>query len=596
MPEPPAPEPPRRHPLPALLVVVAATLALWWPLLDHDFTFGEYALLREVRSGTFVEHLRDHSVRPLTRETIGREAAPTPPWRPGFHALADLGGAVEKWRAAPADVAREPAPRGWFEVSLALHALVAVALFSLLVAEGAGPWFAAAGTLVVALAPPLAETVGAPSTAYATLPCALFVLWAGRGFLQWLQGGRVAWLLAALLLYAYSFAFGEAGAALPLVLLAGLAVLGKSRFRAVGSVVLVAVLIGAAVPLYVRYAHWVTMRAIELTLAPRLRVAADAGVAFLGDLAGAGAAAPADAVRWLVAALGIAWIALLASGRTRTRFYLAWAPLAALPFLFRSPTPALALPVLLPLGIGLVLWVEERVRERSAGLRLLALAPLVALAAWHGCRLPAALERSRERGIVARGALESLRDRDFGGVIAVDLQEAPPAMVSGLGDMVALCVRGAGGAKPEVRELGLVFRPPLAIHADPLFHLDLTGVNHYRWDTGQRRLVYTTRAELIGGHRLVPRYAVTRELPAADGADPGEPLWNHAPPGSELVVLAVVAKGDAWAVLRLGAGEPLDGLVWVDGFAAPLVAVDGGFSAVRVGDGVHMVAFRVAVP
>jgi hypothetical protein len=200
MPEPPAPEPPRRHPLPALLVVVAATVALWWPLLDHDFTFGDYALLREVRSGTFVEHLRDHTVRPLTRETTGHEAAPTPPWRPGFHALVDLGDAVGKWRAGPEGGARDPAPRGWFELSLALHALVAVALFSLLVVEGAGPWFAAAGALVVALAAALAETVGTPSTAYATLPCALFVLWAGRGFLQWLQGGRVAWLLAALLL------------------------------------------------------------------------------------------------------------------------------------------------------------------------------------------------------------------------------------------------------------------------------------------------------------------------------------------------------------------------------------------------------------
>jgi hypothetical protein len=595
MPEPAAPEPPRRHPLPALLVVVAATLALWWPLLDHDFTFGDYPLLREVRSGTFAEHLRDHTIRPLTRETTGREAAPTPPWRPGFHALVDVGNAVGKWRAAP-DVARDPAPRGWFEVALALHALVAVALFSLLVAEGAGPWFAAAGALVVALAPALAETVGTPSTAYATLPCALFVLWAGRGFLQWLQGGRVAWLLAALLLYAYSFAFGEAGAALPLVLLAGLAVLGKSRFRSVGSVVLVAVLIGAAVPLYVRYAHWVTLRAIELTLAPRLRVAADAGVAFLGGLAGAGATAPADAVHWLLAALGLAWIALLASGRTRTRFYLAWAPLAALPFLGRSPTPALALPILVPLGIGLVLWLEERVRERGAALRLLALAPLVALAAWHGWRLPAALEKSRERGAAARGALESLRDKDLGGVIALEVQGAPPAMVSGLGDMVALCVPGAGGAKPEVRELGMVVRRPLAIFADPLFALDLTGVNHYRWDAGQRRLVYTTRSELIGGHRLLPRYAVSSELPELAGPDSGVPLWNHAPPGSELVVLAVVAKGDVYAVLRLGAGEPLDGAVWVDGVAAPLVATEDGFSAVRVGDGVHMVAFRVAAP
>lgn len=595
MPEPPAPEPPRRHPLPALLVVIAATLALWWPLLDHDFGFGEYPLLREVRSGTFVEHLRDHTVRPLTRATTGREAPPTPPWRPGFHALADLGHAVEQWQAAP-DAAREPAPRGWFEVALGLHALVAVALFLLLCAEGAGPWFAAAGALVVALAPSLADTVGAPSTAYATLPCALFVLWAGRSFLQWLQGGPFGWLLAALLLWAYSFAFGEAGAALPLVLLAGLAVLGRSRFRGVGPVVGVAVLIGAAVPLYVRYALWTTPRAIELTLAPRLHIAADAGTAFLGGLVGTGATAPADAMHWLLAALGLAWIALFASGRSRTRFYLAWAPLAALPFLFRSPTPALALPVLLPLAIGLVLWLEERVRERGAGLRLLALAPLVALAAWHGWRLPAALERSRERGAAARGALESLRDKDFGGVIALELQGAPPAMVQGLGDMVALGVPGAGGAKPEVRELGLVVRPPLAIHSDPLFQLDLTGVNHYRWDAGQRRLVYTTRSELLGGNKPVPRFAVSRDLPAVGGTEAGEPLWNVAPPGSELVELAVVAKGEVWAVLRLGPGEPRDGLVWVDGVAAPLVDGDGEYAAVRVPDGVHMVAFRVATP
>jgi len=601
---------------------VAAVLFAWWPLLDFDFTFPDYRLVREVRGGSFVEHLREHAVEPLTG------ASDETPWRPGLHALADVAGAIARPPDAVGAPPPTPAPRRWFEVVLGLHAFVAVALFLVLVAEGAGPWFAAAGTLVAALAPQLAPVVGAPSTAFATLPCALFVLWTGRALLQWLQGGRAAWLFAALLLFVYSFAFGEAGAALPLVLLAGLAVLGKSRFRGVGAVALAFLLLGAATVAYGRFA--LRLDAASLALAPRLPLAARDAKELVCGLVGVdpGVPAAAGAAPWVVAAAGLAWLALLVSGRSRTRFYLAWAPLAALPFVGRSPLPPLGPAVLLPLAIGLALWLEDRVRERGPALRALALAPLVALAAWHGVRLPAALAQARGRGEDASGALESLRDRDFGGVIALDVQGGPAGMEDGLGDLIALYVRGAGGARPEVRELGLVRRPPLLLHADPLFGTDLTGVRHYLWDAGARRLVFTTREELLGGLTPMPRFAVRQEIRIVADADAARreiaaqprdllrvallraepsPPFVATPgsrgtvralssPGSELVELAVEAPGDAFVVLHVAPGEPIDGRAWVDGAEVPLVDADGDFVALRVAAGKHRVHFRVARP
>lgn len=607
---------------------MAAVLFAWWPLLDFEFSFPDYRLVREVRGGNFVERLREHAVAPLTGESSET------PWCPGLHALADVAGALAPPSDAVGAPAPKPAPRRWFEVVLGLHAFVAVALFLVLVAEGAGPWFAAAGTLVAALAPQLAPVAGAPSTAFATLPCVLFVLWTGRALLQWLQGGRAAWLFAALLLFVYSFAFGEAGAALPLVLLAALAVLGKSRFRGVGAVALAVLLLGAATVAYGRYA--LRLDAASLALAPRLPLAVRDAKELVCGLVGVDPGAPAavGAAPWVVAAVALAWLALLVSGRSRTRFFLAWAPLAALPFLGRSPLPPLAPAVLLPLAIGLALWLEDRVRERGPALRALALAPLVVLAAWHGVRLPAALAQARGRGADASGALESLRDRDFGGVIALDVQGGPEGpggvdgMVDGLGDLIALYVRGAGGARPEVRELGLVKHPPLLLHADPLFGTDLTGVRHYLWDAGARRLVFTTREELLGGLTPMPRYAVRQEIRVVADADaarreiaaqprdllrvallraePSPPfvatpgsrgtVRTLSSPGSELVELAVEAPGDAFVVLHVAPGEPLDGRAWVDGTEVPLVDADADFVALRVAAGKHRVHFRVARP
>jgi hypothetical protein len=150
------------------------------------------------------------------------------------------------------------------------------------------------------------------------------------------------------------------------------------------------------VPLYV-LARRVTPRRPH-QIPPRLRVAA--ALAVLRDLAGVGATAPATVAIGPRGARPRVRRCSRAGGRAR--FY-PRALLAAL--LGRLPTPALALPVL-PLGIGLTLWVEDARAE---------------------CRAPALCAAGRARGAarwlagraraVARArrgaAQQSLRDKDL---------------------------------------------------------------------------------------------------------------------------------------------------------------------------------------
>lgn len=534
-----------------------------------------------------------------------------------MHEVADLTGSLMHGDA-----------RGWLAAALILHAVVTLALFMLLVAEGAGEWLAAAGALCFGLAPACAGVVAAPSLAFALLPSLLFILWAGRSVLQWLQGARGAWIVAALLLLAYAFAFDGSGVVVPLLVVGGAVVVGSTRRR--GTVALLIGFVLLAAPAVAWLLHSTRGAGAELPplafvarIVPGAFAARDGVAALFGVDADPG---------WVVGAGALLWFGLLVSGSARTRFFLLWSLLAVavpIPQLVRPGAAPWTLAVLLPLVVGVVLWAEERVSGRGRSLRLLAFVPIAALAGYHAMRLQPALTLAGEPGERARGALDSLQHDDLRGVISIAVDGAPPRMAAGLGDLVAMFVPSAGGAKPVIQELGLVRQPPLLLHLGSDFGANDTGVACFRWDDAGRRLVRVESSELIGGLTPQPRFAlrfetavvadrtealkrlqssprdlyrfVILDAPLAPPFTPtsgarGTVRLLTAPEGDLVELVADLPPVEGFLVLhepltsgRAGGGETTGAQAWLDGLSAPLLRADVNSYALRIPAGRHLV-------
>lgn len=579
-------------------------------MLEFNFRFDDFSLLREAEEGPSLDHLRSHALGYF------EAASQEPLWQPGMHEVADLTGSVMHGEA-----------RGWMAAALILHAILTLVLFMVLVAEGVGEWLAAAGALVFGLAPACAEVVATPSSAFAVLPSLLFVLWSGRAVLQWLQGARGAWIVAALLLLAYALAFDGSGAVVPLLVIGGAVVAGSTRSR--GTVALVIGFLLLAAPAAFHLLH--ATRGAGAELPPLAFLARVVPGAYAARDAVASLAGVAADPGWTAGAIALAWFGLLVSGSARTRFFLLWALLAAvlpIPQLVRPGAPPWTLTLLLPLVVGVVLWCEERVSGLGKGIRLLAFLALASLAGYHAMQLQPALETARVPGERSRGALESLEHENLNGVIAVDVDAAPPRMAEGLGVMVARFVPSAGGAKPPVADLGLVRQPPLLFHLGSDFGASDTGVACFRWDEAARRLVRTTSEQLIGGLTPQPRFALRFETAvvedraaalkrvASSPSDLDRHVLLEAPPTppftptsgargtvrlltapendpielvADLPVEGFLVLHESLASGRAEGGETMAPQARLDGLPAPLLRADVSHHALRVPAGRHLV-------
>jgi hypothetical protein len=243
-------------------------------------------------------------------------------------------------------------------------------------------------------------------------------------------------------------------------------------------------------------------------------------------------------------------------------------------------------------------------------------------------QLQPALETARVPGERAVGALDSLQHADLNGVISLAVDGAPPRMAAGLGDLVAMFVPSAGGAKPPVEELGLVRQPPLLLHLGSDFGANDTGVGCFRWDDSGRRLVRVESSELIGGLTPQPRFALRFETAVADDraaarkrlessprdlfrfvfldaplAQPftptsgargtvrllTEPVGDLVELVADLPVEGFLVMHEALASGKAGGGETTGAQAWLDGLSAPLLRADVSFYALRLPAGRHLV-------
>jgi hypothetical protein len=518
--------------------------------------------------------------------------------------------------------------RGWMAAALILHAVLTLVLFMVLVAEGVGEWLAAAGALVFGLAPAGAEVVASPALAFVVLPSLLFVLWSGRAVLQWLQGARGAWIVAALLLLAYGLAFDGSGAVVPLLVIGGAFAVGSTRGRGAAALLIGFLLLAAPVAAHLLHAT----RGAGAELPPFSFVARVVPGAFAArDGVAALVGAAADPLGWVAGAIALLWFGLLVTGSARTRFFLVWALLAVavpIPQLVRPGTPPWTPSVLLPFVVGVVLWCHDRVGRRGRTAKLIAFLPLAALAGFHAMQLQPALETARIPGERAVGALDSLQHADLNGVISLAVDGAPPRMAAGLGVMVAMFVPSAGGAKPVVSDLGLVRQPPLLFHLGSDFGAGDTGVGCFQWDEAARRLARTTSEALIGGLTPQPRFALRFEADVVEdrtaaqkriaasprdlyrivilGTPPAPPFTptsgGHGTvklltaPDGDLIEMVADAPVEGFLVLHesladgpLKGGETRGPQAWLDGGSAPLLRADVSYFALRVPTGRHLV-------
>lgn len=591
-------------------MVVVALFFAWRPQLEFNFRFDDYPLLREAQEGPSLDHLRNHA---LAYFDVGNGE---PAWQPGLHEVADLAGTVMHGEA-----------RGWMAAALILHAVLTLVLFMVLVAEGAGEWLAAAGALVFGLAPAGAEVVASPSLAFAVLPSLLFVLWSGRAVLQWLQGARGAWIVAALLLLAYALAFDGSGVVVPLLVFGGAFAVGSTRERGSAALLIGSLLLAAPAAAHLLHAT----RGAGAELPPFSFVARLVPGAFAARDGVASLVGVASDPGWVAGAIALLWFGLLVTGSARTRFFLVWALLAValpIPQLVRPGAPPWTLSVLMPFVVGVVLWCQDRVGRHGKTMKLVAFLPLAALAGFHAMQLQPALETARVPGERAVGALDSLQHTDLNGVISIAVDGAPPRMAEGLGVMVAMFVPSAGGAKPVVADLGLVRRPPLLFHLGSDFGANDTGVGCFQWDEAARRLARTTSEALIGGLTPQPRFALRFEADvepdhaaaqrriAASPRDLYRFVILDAPPAppftpttgghgtvkllttpeGELIEMVADAPVDGFLVLhqalasgRAEGGETKGPQAWLDGLSAPLLRADVSGYALRVPTGRHLV-------
>jgi Flp pilus assembly protein TadD len=336
---------PRRSFLVAGLLVLLATILLYLPLANHAFVkWDDFDTLAEN------PHVRDPS-----------GAAVLHYWREPFMGLyvpltytAWIGVATVQEAFGVVDPTFGVSPRGFHLLSLALHALAAVAVFGLLVRLTRAPAAAAAGALLFAVHPVQVEAVAWASGAKDVLSGALgilallaYVIAAERSIRRARQGSAPVFTLATVL---YLLALLAKPNAVVLALLAGIldaGIVGRPLRRVLPTA-------GA----------WLAL-AVPVALVTR---SAQAGAGMLPDVA-----------LWqrpLVAA-----DALLFYARK-----LVW-PLGLAPDYGRTPEVSASRPEflfawLLPLALGLLAWRLRRTRPWiavGAAIFVAALAPVLGL-------------------------------------------------------------------------------------------------------------------------------------------------------------------------------------------------------------------------
>ncbi len=579
----------RATPIAAIVIV---TLAAWRPCLDFYFFSDDFVLVAMAARETVGESLVNHTAGFLT----GRMDAY---FRPAWHLLFDL---VESRCGLE--------PRGYFAVGVALHLLVALALYALVARATGERWIAALASIAFAVAPGATEAVAWPSASFNVPPCALLLLVSGWSLERWLAQRRTGALVVALAAFALSFTFKEAGYQMA-ALFAGAAWWRaralRERWREVlivGGVILAAVLL-----------HYRFLNAIPAgdSLDELLGVAVAVTAAHLRALTGI-----PGSDRWILTGAAAAIALLLRFGGPRTRFAAVWAVAGLVPYAAKSGASRFAYFFHVPLFLAIALAAVDLVRVRGSIARAAAIVVLGALGAWNAFRLPVELEQYHGWGEECRRARASLVGMDFSSYRSIAVDRLSPILAVSALDVMA---RDWCGIPQPLRDLHILPKPPFAIN----FAIELEeltpDVALLTWDDAADVLRPITREDLLGDLILLPAFALRHEVVHSSGAreaidamrsgsvdlrrqivlyEEPTPAFRSNPEARGRVEsiskfinhFEVTTTSDAEGFLAIHSIRDITRIrseVTVDGAAVPILRADGAFNAVRVPAGRHLV-------
>lgn len=577
--------------LAALLAPVLITLLLYGRSLDEFFQKEDFELIRRARDGGLVELVTTRAINHVHGENYG------PFWRPGWWVAVEL-----LHRCFDLE------PFGYRLWALALHVLLLVSV-QLAVLRWTGSHLAGflAG-LFLATTPAPIEAVVWMSAATNVMPAVLAVGASGVAWLVYLHSGKKRAAAAALILFALSLAFREAGYHLPpLFLLGWLVMRGVPRtardWLRCGIPVLLA---GAVVQL-----HFLVLDPnVTPSISPLQWVQRIGGNAAKC----AGLFLPFSQ-RWV--ALGISAVVLVAlfviSG-ARARYFLLWSALAVFPYVAsKGYAPRFSYFPALPLAVGLALAANDAGRRAGRAGTAVATAALCGLGLTNALFFPQVLDPYQRFSRSCKRVLDDGLSQGVAGFERVCIDNVPPVLRAGVESMFELYL----GKRIDFTDAHMYARPPFVIHEGDI-PAEAPEQGFMRIDRKQASVQFCDRATFLRGLAPISMFSFPREPRLVASA--GEALamirrgevdltreillgeqWTIAPGSEEVEVLSkrwapgrfeleLRTPADAFVVLAWrsrGAAR-----VTVDGRPAPILQADGLFQAIELPAGSRRVVWQ----
>ena len=580
-----------------IVLLVAALVVGYWPMLDCGFYSDDFAILQYNRGlgwGGFFDFLlfADYGDRPWAY------------WRPGW--------ALAFWLIQ--EVAG-PSPFAFHLTSLVLHVVCSLVVYWLAMTTTRSRFAAFTAGMLFGLTDAHVGAVAWPCAALNVIPAAIPILLATR--LAWrfaLDGG--AWRLGAMtLLMVASLTFKEAAYGIPLVLGATLLTARDRRdgWSRRDLQIVLTIAAQAGIVLF----HYLSRNNVQGVAGGALATTVTAAVHAAGYLA---SHVPVSGIWMPLILAALVALVVFITGSRATRFYVLCTIAGMFPYVAMTHGERFLYFFNAPLALCLAQIVNDlrrRVDDRWFSAIIAAL--LLAIIGWDARDLRDKIADVNAASNSCRDALETVRALKLAEGDEVIVDVIPPFLTNGLEPMVELDL----GYDVKVNCLELLPMPPFVIYVNERTANIDAETPTLIFDEQTQDYVRSTFGERVGALVPHPLFALPRRFRVvADGdfdEEVSDPAWN--PNEVALLDRAPVPAPSPTArarlvsvhtdIRRMGAtvecSEPAlfvvafplpmtrfdgEGKIFVDGESVPVLRANRNFHAVALPSGTHTIVLR----